>query len=215
MNTYQRQRPLSALSGCGYLLLPASGLLFLVCLVFFLVWMANSPPWQARLYGSQTRGIVKSVSDDCNTNSTDPSLDPSMGGGFLLRSLLPLTKIEQDVLPTIEFTDSHGHRYDVQEDYCGDYGVGEQVTVWYLPAAPTTIALTQETDSSLLDVYLPLIGMGLALLAALGSGVLLVAGAVQRRRTASSEHMPGLNSFAGTAVSLGSASTFPWKKYDA
>jgi len=162
-------------------MLPVSGILLFVCLVWFLVWMANSPQWQARLYGTQTQGVVKSIADDCATNIQDPDLN----GGFVLGSLLPLAKIEQNVRPTLEFTDRQGHRYDVQEDYCGDYGVGEQVTVWYLPAHPTTFALAQETDSTLLDVSIPLIGMLLSLLCVLASVVLFVSGAVQKRRAAS------------------------------
>jgi hypothetical protein len=40
------------------------------------------------------------------------------------------------------------HPYVLKETWCGDYGVGEQVTVWYLPATPTTFALAYETDSN-------------------------------------------------------------------
>lgn len=185
INRKNHKRLGSALPGCGCLMLPVSGILLFVCLVWFLVWMANSPQWQARLYGTQTQGVVKSIADDCDTNIQDPNLDPGLNGGFVLGSLLPLAKIEQNVRPTLEFTDRQGHRYDVQEDYCGDYGVGEQVTVWYLPAHPTTFALAQETDSTLLDVSIPLIGMLLSLLCVLASVVLFVSGAVQKRRAAS------------------------------
>lgn len=194
------------LSGCGCLALPVSGILFFTFLIVFQVWMANSPEWQARLYGTRTQGVVKSIADDCSTNITDPNL--LNGGGFVLGSLLPLTKIETNVLPTIEFTDRQGHRYDVQENYCGDYGVGEQVTVWYLPANPTTFALAQETDSTSLDVYIPLIGMLLSLLLLLGSIIVLILGTVQRKRLVSR----GDISNTGAPGSIGVASTFPWKK---
>lgn len=210
MNRNDRNKSKSALSGCGCLMLPVSGFLFFLCLIIFQVWMAHSPQWQARLYGTQTQGVVKSISADaCNATSPNPN-DPSlMNGGFALGSLFPHVKIESNVLPTIEFTDRQGHRYDMREDYCGDYGVGEQVTVWYLPTNPPVFALTQETDSTLLDVSLPLIGMLLSLSLLLGSVVLLVIGAVQRRRAARSESA----SRAGEAgVSLEGTSTFPWEK---
>lgn len=172
--------------------------------------MANSPQWQARLYGNQTQGVVKSISADaCNATSPNPNDPGLMNGGLVLGSLFPQVKIESNVLPTIEFTDRQGHRYDVQENYCGDYGVGEQVTVWYLPAHPTVFALAQETDSTLMDVFLPLIGMLLSLFLLLGSVVLLVIGAVQRRRAASGEsaHRAG-----EIEVSPGITSTFPREK---
>lgn len=193
-------------------MLPVSGILFFVSLIWFQVWMANSPQWQARLYGTQTQGVVKSIADDCNTNIQDPNLDPSLNGGFVLGSLLPLAKIEQNVRPTIEFTDRQGHRYDVQEDYCGDYGVGEQVTVWYLPANPTTFALAYETDSTLLDVYIPLIGMLLFLLFILASVVLFVLGTVRKRRAASRGSASLAGSPGEAGVSSRAVSTFPWKK---
>lgn len=209
MNKNDRKRPMSALAGCGCLALPVSGILFLTCLIFFLVWMANSPEWQARLYGIQTQGVVKSIADDCNATSPDPNL---LNGGFVLGSLLPPVKIEQNVLPTIEFTDRQGHRYDVKENYCGDYGVGEQVTVWYLPATPTTFALAYETDSTLLDVYLPLIGMLLSLPFLLGSVGLLIFGAVQSRRAASRGSVSLAGSSGEVGVGSGAASPFPWKR---
>lgn len=180
MNMNDRKRLKGALPGCGCLTLFASGMLFLTCLIIFQVWMSNSPEWQARLYGTQTHGIVKSIADDCDTNTIDPNI---LNGGFVLGSLHPRTTIKQNVLPTIEFTDRQGHRHDVQENYCGDYGVGEQVTVWYLPASPTTFALTQETDSTLLDVYIPLIGMLLSLPFVLGSVGFLIFSIVRSRRS--------------------------------
>jgi hypothetical protein len=209
MNMNNRKRSRNALSGCGCLTLPLASFFFLICLIIFLVWMANSPQWQARLYGVQTQGVVKSVADDCNRTPTDPSLDPGMNGGFALRGLLPQASIEQNVLPTIEFTDRQGHHYDLQEDYCGDYGVGEQVAVWYLPAAPTTFALAQDTDSTLMDVVFPLVGMLLSLLLILASVVLLIIGAVRRRRAASSATFPGAGSSGEAGMSAGA---FPWSK---
>ena len=135
-----------------------------------------------------------------------------MNGGFVLGSLFPRVKIENNVLPNVEFTDRQGHRHDVQEDYCGNYGVGEQVTVWYLPTNPTTFALAYETDSTLMDVYIPLIGMLLSSLFILGSVVLLVIGAVQRRRDASSGSISRAGSPGEAGVSPRATSTFPWEK---
>lgn len=209
MNMNSRKRPMSTLAGCGCLALPASGILFFTFLIIFLVWMANSPEWQARLYGVQTQGIVKSIADDCNATPPDPNL---LNGGFVLGSLLPRGKIEQDVLPTIEFTDRQGHRYDLKENYCGDYGVGEQVTVWYLPATPTTFALAHETDSTLLDVYIPLIGMLISLPFLLGSLGLLIFGAVKSRRAASRGNVALVDSSGEVDISPGAANTFPWKR---
>src|SRR5258708_1838433 len=170
-NMNYRKRPVSNLSGCGCLTLIASSILLFTNLIIFQGWMSNSPPWQARLYGTQTQGVVKSINADaCNATSPDPGL---MNGAFVLGSL-PLVKIENNVLPTIQFTDRQGHRYELRENYCGDYGVGEQVTVWYFPTTPTTFALTHGTDSNLMDVYGPLIGMLLSLLLVLVSLALLV-----------------------------------------
>lgn len=209
MNMNDRKRRKSALAGCGCLALPASSILFFTFLIIFLVWMANSPEWQARLYGTQTQGVVKSIADDCNATSPDPGL---LNGGFVLGSLLPRVKIEQNVLPTIEFTDRQGHRYDLKENYCGDYGVGEQVTVWYLPATPTTFALAQETDSTQMDVYIPLIGMLISLPFLLGSVGLLIFAAVQSKRATSGGSISLTSSSEEIGISPGTASTFPWKR---
>ena len=207
-----RTRPASNLSGCGCLILIASGILFFTNLVIFQGWMSGSPEWQARLYGIQTQGVVKSIdADACNATSPDPNLDPSlMNGGFVLGSL-PGVKIEQNVLPTIQFTDRQGHRYVLKETWCGDYGVGQQVTVWYLPATPTTFALAQETDSDVVFVYGNLIGMLVSLLFVLGSVALLVFGAVQGRRAASRGSVYSAGSSWEAGVSPGAASTFPWE----
>jgi hypothetical protein len=208
MNMNYRKRPASNLSGCGCLTLIASGILFFTSLIIFQGWMSNSPPWQARLYGIQTQGVVKSINADaCNATSPDPGL---INGGFVLRSLA-LVKIENNVLPTIQFTDRQGHRYELQENYCGDYGVGEQVAVWYLPTTPTTFALAHETDSNMMDVYGPLIGMLLSLLFVLGSVALLVFGAVQGRRAASRGSVSSAGSPWEAGVSPGAAGTFPWE----
>jgi hypothetical protein len=206
-----RTRPASKLSGCGCLTLIASGILFFTSLMIFQGWMSGSPEWQARLYGIQTQEIVKSIdANACDATSPDPNLDPSLNGGFVLGSL-PGVKIEQNVLPTIQFTDRQGHRYVLKETWCGDYGVGEQVTVWYLPATPTTFALAYETDSNMMDVYGPLIGMLVSLLCILGSVALLVIGAVQGRRAASKGSVDSASSPWEAGVSPGAASTFPWQ----
>ena len=55
MNMKYRTRPASNLSGCGCLILIASGILFFTNLMIFQGWMSGSPEWQARLYGIQRR----------------------------------------------------------------------------------------------------------------------------------------------------------------
>jgi hypothetical protein len=151
---------------------------------------------------------VKSINAHaCNATSPDPGL---INGGFVLGSL-PLVKIENNVLPTVQFTDRQGHRYVLQENYCGDYGVGEQVTVWYLPTTPTTFAMVHETDSDVVLVYGNLIGMPVSLLFVLGSVALLVFGAVQGRRAASKGSVSSAGSPWEAGVSPGAASTFPWE----
>jgi len=211
MNMDYRTRPASNRSGCGCLSLVASGILFFTSLMIFQGWMSGSPAWQARLYGIQTQGVVKSINADaCNVSSPDPGVDPSLMGGFVLGSLAGV-KLEQNVLPTIQFSDRQGHRYVVPETFCGDYGVGEQVTVWYLPATPTNFALAYETDSDVGLVYGSLIGMLVSLPFLLGSVVLLVIGAVQGRRAARRVSVSNAGSPWEAGVSPGAASTYPWE----
>jgi len=212
MNMNDRTRPARYLSGCGCLTLIASAILFFTNLMIFQGWMSGSPPWQARLYGIQTQGVVKSINADaCNTNSPDPNLDPSLMNGVFVLGSLPRVKIEQNVLPTIQFSDRQGHRYVVPETFCGDYGVGEQVTVWYLPATPTTFALAYETDSDVGLVYGSIIGMLVSLPFLLASVVLLVIGAVRGWRAARRGSVYSAGSPWEAGVSPGAASTYPWE----
>src|SRR5262249_6359399 len=108
--------------------------------------------------------------------------------------------------------DRQGHRYMLKETFCGDYGVGEQVTVWYLPASPTTFALAQETDSNMWDAYGSLIWILISLLLVLGSVTLLIISAVQGRRAKSLGSIYSAGSPWEAGVSPVTARTYPWEK---
>ena len=197
--------PLSGILLSGVLIV--SSIFFFISIVFFQTWLSNSPPWQARLYGIQTQGIVKSIDDTCNTTSPDPNLDPSfMNGGFVLGSFKHAT--EDEVLPTIQFTDRQGHQHLLRENYCGTYSVGQQVTVWYLPANPTTFALTYETDSTMIDIYGSLTGMIVFLPCVLGSALLLIFRRIREKRTANRGYL----SHTDYVKTPGTTNSFLWKK---
>ena len=109
------------------------------------------PGMTARLAGVETQGVVRSVDVCPEDNSSD-------GGDVVLRSI-PLDDLQDNVQPTIDFTDLHGQTHEVESVVCGTYGVGEQVALWYLPGHPSTIALDQ--DTALLVGF----GIGLGLVA--------------------------------------------------
>lgn len=116
------------LGGLVGLIVALSSLLGCLIAGLFLVF----PVAQARLSGVETRGVVTSISD-C-----------SDGGDVALRSI-PLVDIVDNVSPTVQFTDRQGHRYVVDDGICGNYGIGEQVTLWYVPSSPTTYSLEGDT----------------------------------------------------------------------
>src|SRR5579883_1895904 len=101
----------------------------ILALVFFSIslvigWVFVLPGWRARLFGVQTQGTVISV-DECTSNDS--------GGDVVLRVIHPLDDIQDNVQPTVRFTDRQGTRYEVEDSICGNYGIGETVNLWYLP----------------------------------------------------------------------------------
>ncbi len=106
------------------------------------------PSVQARLSGVKTQGVVQDTSD-CNDSGDD-------GGDVVLRSLRGLVDIQDNVQPTVQFTDLQGHRYTVDDSICGDYGIGEQVALWYLPSNPNVFSL--EADGATLVVLSSITG---------------------------------------------------------
>jgi hypothetical protein len=171
--------------GCAILVLAVptffgSGITFITSIV--------NPSWPPRLFGVQTQGVVTSVDADACIPVYDPNPDLPTGsdggniGGNLALAQLPRLAVQTDVLPTVQFTDRQGHSHELQETFCGTYGVGQQVTVYYLPNDPTTFSLAQDTDAQVVPMYGSIIGMLLSLLALLGSvGSMLVFAALGRR----------------------------------
>src|SRR5262249_13636396 len=115
----------------------------LILLLFLLVfvggsvevgWVGLFPAWQARFSGLKTQGMVKSLSA-CDSGGEDVVL-PSLGRGQRINN----------VTPTIQFSDlQNNHTYDVVNSFCGNYAVGELVTLWYAPSHPTSIFVEQDT----------------------------------------------------------------------
>ena len=101
------------------------------------------PTWHARLSGIQTQGTVVSISD-C------PSSSDSSGGDAVARPFQPTVNLSSDVEPTIRFTDQRGQQHEASISTCGTYGVGEILTLWYLPDDPQTIATQDELSSTFL-----------------------------------------------------------------
>ncbi len=115
----------------------------ILALVFFSIslvigWVFVLPGWRARLFGVQTQGTVISV-DECTSNDS--------GGDVVLRVIHPLDDIQDNVQPTVRFTDRQGTRYEVEDSICGNYGIGETVNLWYLPDDPTTFSLEADTGT--------------------------------------------------------------------
>src|SRR5579863_138891 len=104
-------------------------------MIFLLIFVI--PAAQARLSGVKTVGTVQSLSDCTDDSGGD-------GGDVALRSMHPLEALDSNVQPTIEFTDLKGQRYSVVDTICGDYAIGEQVVLWYVPDNPSNIALEQD-----------------------------------------------------------------------
>jgi hypothetical protein len=134
-------------TGCGCLF----GLLlfFVYCLVdLILVWFTVLPGWRARLFGTQTQGTVISV-DQCSSDSDVSDM--------LLRISRPGVDIQYNVQPTIRFTDRQGRTYQAVDHLCGNYGIGETVTLWYLLSDPSTISLEDDTGGLLMATIIALI----------------------------------------------------------
>lgn len=129
--------------------------LFVFALTTLLGWLFFLPGWQARLFGVQTQGIVQNISD-CSSSD-------SGGGGVVLRSI-PLVAIQDNVQPTIQFTDRQGHTYVVDDHICGSYGIGEQVTLWYLPSNPSSISLPDDLGTLVVFSVIDALVAGIALL---------------------------------------------------
>ncbi|HEY7357100.1 MAG TPA: DUF3592 domain-containing protein [Ktedonobacterales bacterium] len=106
----------------------------LVVIGLFLVF----PAYQARASGVKTQGVVQGIAD-CNEDSGGDT-----GGDAVLPSL-PVVDIVDNVQPTVRFTDRQGQTHEVVDSICGNYGIGEQVTLWYVPGHPTTFSLEQDT----------------------------------------------------------------------
>jgi Protein of unknown function (DUF3592) len=102
-------------------------LLFLALLLFatflFLWWLVVFPVAPAWLFGVHTQGIVQNVSA-CTAQYASGQ-----------------------VTPTVQFTDRRGRRYLVTDDICGEYAVGEPVTVSYVPSNPQVAILEDDTVS--------------------------------------------------------------------
>ncbi len=105
---------------------------FVVCLV--IGWLLLFPSEQARLSGVKTLGTVQDISD-CSDGGDS---------GNMLRSLYALVDIQTNVQPTIQFTDLHGNSYTVVDTICGNYGIGEQVALWYLPSNPNVFSVQDD-----------------------------------------------------------------------
>ncbi len=109
--------------------------IFILAVCLLAGWIFFWPSWQARLFGVQTQGIVRSVKP-CPENNSDVAL----------RSI-PFVEIVDHVQPTVQFTDRQGQTHEVVDLICGSYGVGEQVTLWYLPNNPNSISLERDTNT--------------------------------------------------------------------
>ncbi len=133
-NSGRANYPLTRLfrGGC----MPLLFLLLCFTIGAFPVWLFVLPDWQARLFGMQTQGTVTSL-----------AACPEGGAGDAALRSVPLVEIVDHVTPTIQFTDRQGQTHVVRNGSCGSYGIGEQVTLWYVPDSPTTIFLEKEMGS--------------------------------------------------------------------
>jgi hypothetical protein len=119
----------------------------LVAVIFFVVSLGLGflfilPGVEARLSGVKTQGIVKSL-EECPEDS---------GGGVVLGSIPPLAgqedvELEDNVQPTVQFTDRQGKTYIIHDIICGSYGVGEVVALWYLPDNPDKNMLEKDSPT--------------------------------------------------------------------
>lgn len=122
--------------------------LFIVTLLLFATflgigWLTVFPTAPARFFGVPTQGIVQQVSACTAKDSAG------------------------DVTPTLQFTDRRGRGFRVTDNVCGEYAVGEQVTVWYIPSNPHVVTL-QDDDLTLVVLSLLTTLFGLAALVLVG-----------------------------------------------
>jgi hypothetical protein len=117
--------------------------LFVFAMTTFLGWLLIWPGWQARLFGVQAQGVVQDI-----------SVCSDSGGGEVALRGVPLLSIQDNVQPTVQFTDRQGQTHVVNDVICGSYGIGEQVTLWYLPSNPTTFSLENDKGTLMLFTIL-------------------------------------------------------------
>ncbi len=110
--------------------------LFLLGMSLLFIAIFAYPSWRARLSGVQTQGTVVSVSDCTDDDSGDTVLHA-------------MVAYDDNVEPTIQFTDIYGHTDQEQYDICGSYDVGETLTIWYVPSDPSSIFVPADTTSLL------------------------------------------------------------------
>lgn len=179
--------------GCGL-----SGLFtgfFLLGMGLLFIWIFIYPTWRARLSGVETQGTVISL-DVCEDS----------GGDMVLQPTHALKALEDNVQPTIRFTDQQGRTHEVGYHFCGSYEIGETIPLWYAPDDPESIFVPQDMVTlTLLTIVLGGMGVvGLLLVLTFGGRFLflLAAGgrAVFQRASAASYSPPqmGANQFSGS-----------------
>ncbi len=129
--------------------------LFLFGLSFLFIAIFVYPGWRARLTGVETQATVVSLAD-CPESSDS--------GGVVLLPTHALRPLDNNVEPTIQFTDINGQTDQVQYNVCGSYDIGETLSIWYVPSDPNSIFVTQ--DSTLFIIITIFLG-GLGLVSVL------------------------------------------------
>ncbi len=133
--------------GCG--LSGLFGGFFLLGMGLLFVWIFIYPTWRARLTGVETQGTVVSL-DVCEDS----------GGDMVLQPTHALKALEDNVQPTIRFTDQQGQTHEVGYSFCGTYEVGETISLWYVPDDPESVFVPQDM-LALIILTIFLGGMGL------------------------------------------------------
>jgi hypothetical protein len=152
--------------GCGL-----SGLFsgfFLLGMGLLFIWIFIYPTWRARLSGVETRGTVVSL-DVCQDS----------GGDMVLQPTHALKALEDNVKPTIRFTDQQGHTHEVDYSFCGTYEVGETISLWYVPDDPGSVFVPGDMVPLIIATILlgGLAIVGLLLVLVLGGRFLFLLGA--------------------------------------
>lgn len=93
------------------------------------------PALHARLSGVETVGTVVSISACPEDNS---------GGDMVFHPGQALKPLDDNVEPTIRFTDLSGHTDETQYNVCGTYDIGETLSIWYVPSDPGSIFVPQD-----------------------------------------------------------------------